>query len=79
MVTVTPRRASRQPAVDHRPGVVRAALASAGCFVGSIVAILIAAGSNAISDETTRYSLTVLGMLCLIPLLTALIYILRRR
>jgi hypothetical protein len=59
--------------------VVKAALVAASGFIAAIATILVAAGSNAISDETTRYALTVAGVISVVALFPAALYLFRRK
>jgi hypothetical protein len=63
---------------DHQASVAKSALLAAGGFVTAIATILLVAGTFLVNDGTTRYALTVVGVIGAIAQIGAAVYVIRR-
>jgi len=79
MTTLSPKRSRDQPELDHRPGVVKAALLAASSSVTALGTLLAVAGQWQTPDETTRLAITVGGIVTALALGIAAVYIWPRK
>ncbi|WP_433732435.1 hypothetical protein ACQP2Y_02010 [Actinoplanes sp. CA-051413] len=79
MATVTSNPEPGQDDPDHRAGVVKTALLSAGSFITAVGTILAVAGEWRTPAETVRYAIAVAGVITALALSIAAIYVWPRK